>query len=49
MNKYDLAIIGAGPGGYIAAIHAAKNGCKLPRERKKWGACNNVGCIVKII
>lgn len=47
MKNYDLAIIGAGPGGYIAAIHAAKNGMKVALvERKKvGGACYNVGCI----
>ena len=28
MKTYDLAVIGAGPGGYVAAIHAAKSGLR---------------------
>ncbi len=44
---YDVAVIGAGPGGYIAAIHAAKSGLKvaLVERDKVGGACYNVGCI----
>lgn len=47
MTKFDLAVIGAGPGGYIAAIHAAKNGMKvaLIERFEVGGACYNVGCI----
>lgn len=47
LEKFDLAVIGAGPGGYVAAIHAAKNGMKvaLVERGKVGGACYNVGCI----
>lgn len=47
MEKFDIAIIGAGPGGYVAAIHAAKHGKKvaLIERDKLGGACYNVGCI----
>ena len=47
MTTFDLAIIGAGPGGYVAAIHAAKSGLKvlLVERDKVGGACYNVGCI----
>lgn len=47
MEKFDLAVIGAGPGGYITAIHAAKSGLKvaLIERHKVGGACYNVGCI----
>lgn len=47
MENFDIAIIGAGPGGYVAAIHAAKNGKKvaLIERDKLGGACYNVGCI----
>lgn len=45
--KYDVAIIGAGPGGYNAAALAAKNGLKtiLFEENKLGGVCLNEGCI----
>ncbi|MGX9134429.1 dihydrolipoyl dehydrogenase [Rummeliibacillus sp. JY-2-4R] len=47
MRNFDLTIIGAGPGGYVAAIHAAKLGLSVALiERKKvGGTCLNVGCI----
>ncbi|TKI66989.1 dihydrolipoyl dehydrogenase [Lysinibacillus varians] len=47
MKQFDIAIIGAGPGGYVAAIHAAKSGMKvaLVERNKVGGACYNVGCI----
>lgn len=47
MEKYDLAIIGAGAGGYVASIHAAKKGLKvaLVEKGKIGGACFNLGCI----
>lgn len=43
----DLIIIGAGPGGYKAAAHAAKNGLKVTiiEEGHVGGTCLNVGCI----
>lgn len=43
----DLIIIGAGPGGYKAAAHAAKNGLKVTiiEEGRVGGTCLNVGCI----
>eukprot|EP00397_Hematodinium_sp_SG-2012_P034602 GEMP01037125.1.p1 GENE.GEMP01037125.1~~GEMP01037125.1.p1 ORF type:complete len:495 (+),score=129.70 GEMP01037125.1:77-1561(+) len=48
--KYDLAVIGSGPGGYVAAIKAAQLGLKTVcierRENNKLGGtCLNVGCI----
>lgn len=47
MKQFDVAIIGAGPGGYVAAIHAAKSGLNvaLVEKGKVGGACYNVGCI----
>ncbi len=44
---YDLIVIGAGPGGYEAAAHAAKMGKKvaLVERERLGGACLNVGCI----
>lgn len=47
MKVYDVAIIGAGPGGYVAAIRAAQAGasvCLLEQERVG-GTCLNHGCI----
>jgi dihydrolipoamide dehydrogenase len=47
MKAYDLAIIGAGPGGYVAAIRAAQAGasvCLIEQERVG-GTCLNHGCI----
>jgi dihydrolipoamide dehydrogenase len=43
----ELMIIGAGPGGYVAAIRAAKKGLKPTLVEKEWigGTCLNVGCI----
>ena len=47
MNKTDLIIIGAGPGGYRAAEYAAKQGLKVVifEGSKVGGTCLNVGCI----
>ncbi|OGK12148.1 MAG: dihydrolipoyl dehydrogenase [Candidatus Riflebacteria bacterium RBG_13_59_9] len=47
MQEYDLVVIGAGPGGYVAAIRAAQLGLRTAiAERKFWGGvCLNVGCI----
>ena len=47
-EKYDLAIIGAGPGGYVCAIKAAQLGLKVAIIEKRatlGGTCLNVGCI----
>ena len=46
--KYDLTIIGSGPGGYVAAIRAAQLGLKtaiIERYATLGGTCLNVGCI----
>lgn len=47
MKKYDLIVIGAGPGGYVAALEAAKLGKKVAviERNKIGGTCLNVGCI----
>jgi dihydrolipoamide dehydrogenase len=44
---YDVVIIGAGPGGYVAAIHAAQLGLKVALVEKEHlgGVCLNWGCI----
>jgi dihydrolipoamide dehydrogenase len=46
-NKYDLIIIGSGPGGYVAAIKASKEGMSVAIIEKKelGGVCLNWGCI----
>ena len=46
-NQYDVIVIGAGPGGYVAAIRAAQLGQKTAIIDKQWmgGVCLNVGCI----
>lgn len=46
-NHYDIAVIGAGPGGYVAAIRAAQLGAKTAIVEKQYlgGTCLNVGCI----
>ncbi len=43
----DVVVLGAGPGGYVAAIRAAQLGLKTAIVEKKWwgGVCLNVGCI----
>ena len=46
--KYDVAIIGSGPGGYVAAIRAAQLGFKtaiIEKYSTLGGTCLNVGCI----
>ena len=46
--KADLVIVGAGPGGYVAAFHAADKGKKVvlvDREKRLGGVCLNAGCI----
>ena len=47
MEHYQVAIIGGGPGGYVAAIRAAQNGLKTLLVEKDWvgGTCLNIGCI----
>ena len=47
MPDYDLAVIGAGPGGYVAAVRAGALGLKtaLVNEGELGGTCLNVGCI----
>src|SRR5258708_2074432 len=46
-THYNVAIIGAGPGGYIAAVRAAQLGAKVAIVEKQYlgGTCLNVGCI----
>ncbi|MGE9806988.1 MULTISPECIES: dihydrolipoyl dehydrogenase [unclassified Janibacter] len=47
MADFDLVVLGAGPGGYVAAIRASQLGLKVAVvEKKYWGGvCLNVGCI----
>lgn len=47
-NKFDLVVIGGGPGGYVAAIRASQLGFKVACVEKRkalGGTCLNVGCI----
>jgi dihydrolipoamide dehydrogenase len=47
-EAYDLIVIGAGPGGYVAAVRASQLGLKvacIEKEDRLGGACLNVGCI----
>ena len=45
--NYDLIVIGAGPGGYTAAIRGAQEGLNVCLIENKWlgGTCAIVGCI----
>ncbi len=48
MEKFDLVIIGSGPGGYVAAIRAGQLGLKtamVEKDKDLGGTCLNVGCI----
>ena len=47
MATYDIAILGGGPGGYVAALHAAVKGAKvaLVERDRVGGICVTVGCI----
>ncbi|MCO4782423.1 MAG: dihydrolipoyl dehydrogenase [Candidatus Cloacimonetes bacterium] len=47
-EKYDLVVIGGGPGGYVASIRAAQLGMKVAcveTRKELGGTCLNVGCI----
>lgn len=47
-HPYDLAVLGAGPGGYVAAIRAAQLGMKvalIEKRAKLGGTCLNIGCV----
>ncbi len=47
-TSYDLVVVGAGPGGYVAAIRAAQLGLKVACVEKRGtlgGTCLNIGCI----
>lgn len=47
-DRYDVVIIGSGPGGYVAALRAAQLGMKVAcveKARSLGGTCLNVGCI----
>jgi dihydrolipoamide dehydrogenase len=47
-ERYDIAILGAGPGGYVAAIRAAQLGMKaacIDSRQSAGGTCLNIGCI----
>ena len=47
-DSYDLIVIGAGPGGYVAAIRAAQLGMKtacIDKRASLGGTCLNIGCI----
>ena len=48
MSTYDVAVIGSGPGGYVAAIRCAQLGMKtalIEKYSSLGGTCLNVGCI----
>jgi dihydrolipoamide dehydrogenase len=48
MDKFDVVIIGSGPGGYVAAIRAGQLGLKtaiIEKDKELGGTCLNVGCI----
>src|SRR6059058_2629793 len=48
MEKFDVVIIGSGPGGYVAAIRAGQLGLKtalIEKDKDLGGTCLNVGCI----
>ena len=47
MNDFQLIVIGAGPGGYVAALRATKLGLQVAvvERRETGGTCLNRGCI----
>ncbi|HEY1582490.1 MAG TPA: dihydrolipoyl dehydrogenase [Chthoniobacterales bacterium] len=48
MDKFDVIIIGSGPGGYVAAIRSAQLGLKtaiIEKDPELGGTCLNIGCI----
>jgi dihydrolipoamide dehydrogenase len=48
MDKFDVTIIGSGPGGYVAAIRAGQLGLKtaiVEKEKELGGTCLRIGCI----
>lgn len=48
METFDVAVIGSGPGGYVAAIRSAQLGLKtacIEKDKGLGGTCLNVGCI----
>jgi len=47
MSKYDIIVLGSGPGGYVAAIRASQLGLKTAVIEKEslGGVCLNWGCI----
>jgi dihydrolipoamide dehydrogenase len=48
MSEFDLVVVGAGPGGYVAAIRAAQLGLKVAcveKEPALGGTCLRIGCI----
>lgn len=47
MTQYDLAVLGGGPGGYVAALRAAQLGAQVVvvEQNRVGGTCLNIGCI----
>src|SRR5437867_12295290 len=48
MGRFDLVVIGSGPGGYVAAIRAAQLGMRVvcvEKDPALGGTCLNIGCI----